>query len=174
VTASRRAGRLAAPGEQQGSGGRDGAVAAAAGAMRQLWLDAAAGARAAGRDPVMIPDVIWPQLANAALCAASPLLTPRCRHAPPPSAAPAPQGRQLAASIPVDQGDDEADVMRGQLAGALRDRDAVTAALEALLEQLTATPRLSACRAAIADAAELLDDLAHDDVSRPATAAHAA
>jgi len=48
------------------------------------------------------------------------------------------------------------------LAAALLDRDAVTAALANLLEQLSAADDVQAIRDALADAAELLDDLAPD------------
>jgi len=144
--------------------------------MRQLWRDGAASARAAGRDPVMVPDVVWPLLADAALTAAAPLLTPRCRHATIPAAGPAPQGRHLAGAMPADPSAEltaDAARLRGELAAALRDRDAVTAALSGLLDQLAGAARLSDCGDAAADAAELLDDLAADDTP-PSPAARAA
>lgn len=50
------------------------AVTAAAGAMREAWLQGVAEARSAGRDPVTLPDAVWPILADAALTAATPLL----------------------------------------------------------------------------------------------------
>lgn len=168
-----RAARLAADPARRG-GGRGQAVTAAAGAMRQLWLDGAASARSAGRDPVMVPDVVWPLLADAALTAAVPLLTPSCRHALAPAAGPAPQGRNLAAALPGDPVAEltaDAVRLRGELGAALRDRDAVTAALSDVLDQLAAASRLSDCLDAAADAAELLDDLAADDAAPPAARA---
>ncbi len=155
-------------------GARAGAAAAAAGARRQLWRDGAASARAAGRDPVMVPDVVWPLLADVALTAAVSLLTPSCRHAPAPAFGRVPQGRDVAAALPGDPVAEltaDAVRLRGELAAALRDRDVVTAALSDLLDQLAAAGDVSDCRDAAADAAELLDDLAADDAPPAARAA---